>query len=267
VGNYFIGANAMLINGRNLNVEISGPEDSPVVILLHHGLGSTRAWKSQVEALSHENWRTIVYDRWGYGKSEARPQLSVPYFNDDLDDLEKLLDKLKIEQAALVGHSDGGTIALYFAARCQERVVCLVTVAAHAYVEAKMEPGVESLCAEFEGDPRFRAAFRRVHGVKSEKVFSNWYNGWHKPENLDWDMRPLLRHITAPTLVVQGCEDEYATPQHARDIAAAIPGAVLWLAEGAKHMFPQDAPERFNARLLDFLADIRKGMENKRHVQ
>jgi pimeloyl-ACP methyl ester carboxylesterase len=257
----------MLINNRNLNVEISGPADAPVVVLLHHGLGSTRAWRSQVEALTSEGWRTIVYDRWGYGKSEARPSLSVPDFSDDLADLEALLDELKIDRAALVGHSDGGTIALYFAARHPERVACLVTVAAHIYVELDMEPGIESIRADFEGDDLFREAFRHVHGEKSETVFLNWYEGWHKPDSLDWDMRPLLGRITAPALVIQGLDDEYATPQHARDIADAIPGAILWLVDGAKHMFPQDDPERFNARLLDFLSEVRSSIENKRHVQ
>jgi 3-oxoadipate enol-lactonase/4-carboxymuconolactone decarboxylase len=80
-------------------------------------------------------------------------------------------------------------------------------------------------------------------------------------------MRPLLGRINAPTLVVQGLEDEHATPQHARDITDAIPGAVLWLVAGAKHMFPQDDPERFNTRLLDFLSEVRNSMENKSHVQ
>jgi len=257
----------MLINGRNLNVEARGPADGPAVILLHHGLGSTRAWKELTTLLAEEGWRVIAYDRWGYGKSEPRPSLSVPDFSDDLDDLSELMDKLRLKQAALVGHSDGGTIALYFAAHCPERVAGLATVAAHIYVEPKMEPGIESIRSAYEGDALFRKAFRRVHGEKSQAVFWNWYNGWCRPENMGWDMRPLLGSIGIPTLVVQGLQDEHATPQHARDIASAIPGAILWLVDGAKHMFPQDTPERFNPRLLDFLCEVKNGMENKSHVQ
>jgi pimeloyl-ACP methyl ester carboxylesterase len=163
----------MLINARNLNVEIHGPAHGPAVILLHHGLGSTHAWKGQTAFLTAEGWRVIVYDRWGYGKSDPRPCLSVPDFSDDLADLQALMDELNLGRASLVGHSDGGTIGLYFAAYHPERVDCLATVAAHVYVEPKMEPGIEAIRAAYEGDALFQKAFRRVHGAKSEAVFSN----------------------------------------------------------------------------------------------
>jgi pimeloyl-ACP methyl ester carboxylesterase len=66
-------------------------------------------------------------------------------------------------------------------------------------------------------------------------------------------MRPLLGGITCPTLVIQGEQDEHASPQHARDIAAAIPGAGLWLLPGTGHMLPQEADECFNSRLIEFI--------------
>jgi len=67
-------------------------------------------------------------------------------------------------------------------------------------------------------------------------------------------MRPLLSRIICPTLVVQGEDDEHATLQHAHDIAESIPGAELWLVPGAMHMLPQDLPEVFNQKLLEFLS-------------
>ncbi|MBN1145666.1 MAG: alpha/beta hydrolase [Anaerolineales bacterium] len=245
----------MWVNNRHLHVEVHGSQDDPALVLLHHGLGSTHSWKDQSPALAEAGWRVIVYDRWGYGRSQARAQLSVPGFEDDLADLEALLQAFDVEKVVLVGHSDGGTIALYFAARNPARVACLATVAAHIYVEPKMETGIEGIRAAYQNEVGFRRGMQVVHGEKAEAVFSNWYNGWCRPESLAWDMRPLLGAIQASTLVVQGMEDEHATPQHARDISDAIPTAALWLADGAKHMFPQDEPERFNARLLEFLHD------------
>lgn len=243
----------MLINGRNLHVECHGLPDSPAIVLLHHGLGSVRAWAPQVPVLAAAGWRVVVYDRWGYGKSDPRPALSVPHFRDDLEDLEALLEAFDLERAAMLGHSDGGTIALHFAASRPERISCLVTVAAHIYVEPKMERGIESLRKVYESDPRFRRAFCRVHGDKSEAVFLNWYNGWCRSDNLNWDMRPALRRIACPILVVQGLEDEHATPQHAQDIAEAIQDAELWLLPGAGHMLPQEVVEDFNRRVVDYL--------------
>lgn len=243
----------MLIRGHNLHVELHGAPDAPPVILLHHGLGSVRAWKSNIPDLAAAGFRVIAYDRWGYGKSDARPSLGQPYFADDLVDLEQLMSQLEINQAALIGHSDGGTIALYFAAANPQRVTRLVVVAAHIYVEPKMQPGMQMIRHTFENDPDFRGKFFHQHGEKAPSVFKNWYDGWYKVEHLAWDMRPTLSRITCPTLVVQGKDDEHASPQHARDIAAAIPGAHLWLVPGAGHMLPQDCAEVFNRKVIDFL--------------
>jgi len=243
----------ILINGHNLNLEHSGPEDGPVVILLHHGLGSVKAWRGQVSPLVEAGFRVVSYDRWGYGGSDPRPGLDVPAFTTDLNDLETLMDELNIEQAALVGHSDGGTIALQFASRQPQRVKHLVTVAAHIYVEPEMEPGILDLREAFETDERFQTGMKHVHGKKYESVFYNWFKGWHRQESLSWDMRPLLRRIECPVLVVQGELDEYASLQHARDISKSIPGAELWILPGAKHMLPQENPVEFNSIVLGYL--------------
>ena len=243
----------MKVHNHYLHIETHGPEGAPVVVFLHHGLGSTRAWRGQVPAFVEAGYRVIVYDRWGYGQSESRPHLDVPGFEDDLADLNSILATCNLQLATLVGHSDGGTLALYFAEKYPEKVACLVTIAAHIYLEPKMEPGILGIKAAFEGDERFRNGMRRAHGDKFEFVFNNWFDGWHMPEALSWDMRPLLANISCPALVIQGEDDEHAKPQHAIDIANSIPDAELWLEPVAGHMLPQDEPEKFNTRLLRFL--------------
>jgi len=246
------------VNGHNLFVEQHGTSDGPAVVLLHHGMGSVSAWKAQVPALEAAGYRVVAYDRWGYGRSEPRSSLSAPYFEEDIADLDKLLVVLDLACPILLGHSDGGTIALYYAARYPQRVKSLIVVAAHIYVEDRMHPGIEIVRDAYQNNERFRKSLVRQHGAQADAVFSNWYVGWVKPANLNWDMRPLLGKINCPTLVVQGMEDEHATPQHARDIAAGIPGAELWLADGARHMLPQEMPDRFNQRILDFLVEVAK---------
>jgi len=241
------------IHGHRLYLEERGPAHGAPVLLLHHGLGSLRAWREQVPALAAAGLRVIAYDRWGYGKSDARPALSLPTFEDDQCDLKALLDELGIAQAAFIGHSDGGTLALHFAINHPQRVNRLVTLAAHVFVEPKMISGIWAVRQAFENDADFRRRFRRVHGDKFEQVFQNWFNGWARPANQDWDMRPLLQQVGCPSLVVQGLEDEHANPQHAMDIAAAIPGAVLWLAPDAGHMLQKDAADPFNQKVLVFL--------------
>ena len=243
----------MIINRHFLHIESHGPEDAPPIVLLHHGLGSTRAWRQQVPVLAEAGYRVIAYDRWGYGQSEPRPALDAPGFEDDLTDLESMLEACGLSLVTLIGHSDGGTIALYYAMQHPKQVSALVTVAAHIYIEPKMERGIQGIRQIFEQDEQFRKAFRRAHGDKFERVFQNWFDGWHTPQALDWDMRSLLPQISCPTLVIQGEQDEHASPQHARDLAGGIPGAQLWLVPGAAHMLPQDLPEVFNQKLLEFL--------------
>lgn len=251
-----MGHSILTINGHQISVTDSGPAGGFPVLLLHHGLGSQYSWKEQLPALTAAGWRVIAYDRWGYGGSSPRQEPSAPAFEEDIHDLHALLGQLKLTSGALVGHSDGGTIALYYAARFPDQVSCLVTVAAHIYVEPKMEPGIQSVRQAFERDERFRNGLRNLHGKQTESVFWNWYRGWMKPDSLHWDMRPLLEGITCPAFVVQGERDEHATPQHAKDIAAAIPRAQLWLVPGARHMLPQEDPPLFNQRVLEFLAQV-----------
>ena len=241
------------INGHLISLETECPRDGPAVVLLHHGLGAARSWKEQIPVLAAAGYRVVVYDRWGHGKSGPRERWSMPYFEEDLADLQAILDNLGVDQAALIGHSDGGKIAMYYAVNNPHRVTSLVIVSAHIYIEPKMSHGIQSVKSDFEQGSKFQKKMQRVHGDKTDALFQGWFNGWNNSEIQDWDMRPVINQIACPCLVVQGLEDEHATPQHARDMAAAIPNADLWLLPGAGHMLPQDFSEEFNQRMLKFL--------------
>lgn len=251
------------INQHQLYVETHGSASGQAVILLHHGLGTTLAWRGQIPALVEAGYCVIAYDRWGYGKSQSRSSLDLPEFTPDRQDLLSLMDIKGISQACLVGHSDGGTIGLYFASEHPERVTCLVVVAAHIYVEPKMIPGLQSIAESNIHDVRFIEGLQRAHGDKVAEVFNNWYGGWNQPKHVGWDMRSVINNIKCPTLVVQGMEDEHATDQHVRDIATNIINAELWLVPQARHMLPQENSELFNQRLLAFMAEH---IPNKRTV-
>lgn len=247
------------VNGHRLNVEQQGPVGGPSVVLLHHGLGAARSWRDTLPVLAAAGYFVTAYDRWGYGKSTERPALGVPYFQQDVADLMSILRELGLRKPVLVGHSDGGTIALYMAACCVEALSGLVTVAAHIYIEPKMIPGLLAVGQEHDENKIFREGMARMHGGQADAVFDNWFNGWRSLQannQMDWDMRPLLGRITCPTLVMQGVEDEHATPQHAEDIAAGISGAQLCLIPKGRHMLPQDSPAAFHPRLLDFLKGV-----------
>jgi len=241
------------VNGKRLAIQSAGPESGPVLVFLHHGLGAIRSWKGQIQEFCEAGYQVIAYDRWGHGNSAPRGNWSMPDFEPDLADLEGILDQLGHRQIALIGHSDGGNIAMYYAIKHPQQVSCLVLIAAHIYIEPKMGSGIQAVKQEFESAGRFQKQMNRVHGSKSEALFQGWFDGWSRSEIQEWDMRLVLTQISCPALVVQGLADEHASPQHARDLASGIPNAQLWLVPEAGHMLPQDNSRDFNRHLLQFL--------------
>lgn len=257
-------AGLLRVNHRSLYVEQYNRSKQRAVVLLHHGLGSVGAWKKQIPALVGEGNSVIVYDRWGYGRSDARTELLTSGFEADLLDLQVIIDHYGYQSIILIGHSDGGTLGLYYASAHSELVRAMVLIAAHIYFEPKMETGIMGVRRQFYQDERFHKALARVHKQKVDLVFNNWFDGWHQPHNRSWDMRPSLSQISCPCLVIQGLQDEHATPQHAVDLAQAIPGAELWLVPNSGHMLPQDHPDLLNNRLLEYLRAVSSG---ERYVQ
>lgn len=242
----------ILIGGHHLYWESHGPTSAATAVLLHHGLGSTAAWRKQVPALTAAGWRVVTYDRWGYGRSDPRPEFAWDFLRRDAVEALTLLDALGLASVSLVGHSDGGSIGLLMAAKHPERIDRLVSIAAHIYFEPVTGGGVESIARAAAQSP-LREALGREHGDKAPALVAAWAARWLDPRMRSLSLTDELRRIVCPTLVIQGELDEHATRQHAIDIARGITGAELWLVDGAHHMLPQERPDEFNRRVLAFL--------------
>jgi pimeloyl-ACP methyl ester carboxylesterase len=226
------------------------------VVFLHHGLGSVHSWRHQIPAFVAAGWRTLAFDRWGYGRSTPRPAFAPDFLQSDAEETIQLLDALEVRRAAFVGHSDGGTIALIVAGAHPDLVSRMAVVAAHAYYEPREGEGVRGIAAAAQEAP-LKDSLDRHHAEKARVLVEQWTQRWLRPEMRDLSLLPALAQVRCPTLVVQGELDEHASPQHARDIAAALPMAELWLIPGAQHMVPHDQANEFNARVLAFLEPAR----------
>lgn len=242
------------INGHKLYWERHGEDQAPIVMLLHHGLGSIRSWRRQIPAFVKAGWQVLAYDRWGYGRSDERNKFSHAYLARDMEEAFALLDKLGIEDLALLGHSDGGSIALLMASEQPEQVTTMVVVAAHIYFEPMMVDDLD-LIARSATDLTLIEGLRREHGERAPRLLHAWVEHWRGADSQSLSLHQYLPAISCPTLVVQGELDEHATPLHAMDIANGVQQGTLWLIPEVKHMPPHEIPDLFNQRVLKFLAD------------
>jgi pimeloyl-ACP methyl ester carboxylesterase len=241
------------VNDHALYVERHGSPEKGTLTLLHHGLGSVRSWRRQVPEFVDAGWEVIVYDRWGYGRSDPRPEFADRYLLQDAHEALKLLDLLNISQSALIGHSEGGSIALLIAALQPARITCLVVVAAHIYYEQKMKAGLLSIAGSAE-EPPLSTSLKREHGGRAKALTRMWIEHWLGSDPSSLDMSDRLGDIRSPVLVIQGELDEHATLDHARDIASGVQLSELWLIPAVGHMPPHEIPDEFNRRILTFLS-------------
>lgn len=240
------------INGHSLYWEMYGSNADSTIVLLHHGLGSTKSWKRQILTLVESGYRVILHDRWGYGQSDPRQEFTKGFLHEDAEETIALLQVLGIENATFVGHSDGGSIAIILASNYPSYVDNLILIAAHIYIEPKMEKGLRVIQIASKASP-LKDVLEKEHGVNYLSLVQAWISCWrrHGPRTLD--LRAELNKVRCPTLVIQGEKDEHATQQHAQDIAKGITEAKLWLIPEVGHMPPHEISEEFNERIIQFL--------------
>lgn len=199
---------------------------APTLVFLHEGLGTMAVWGDIPDALCHATGCPgVIYERPGYGASDPRP---LPWPADVLEQeaeivLPALLDALRIEGPVLIGHSDGGTIALLYAAAFPERVCAVITLAAHVMLDQLTLAGVSALERGWgEGD--LRSELERIHGPGAETLFRGWSGLWLDPLRHDWSIVDRLPRITCPVLAIQGADDEYGLPAQLDAIVDGVAG-------------------------------------------
>ncbi|MCL6429848.1 MAG: alpha/beta hydrolase [Anaerolineae bacterium] len=224
------------------------------LVLLHSGLATSAQWVPFIPVYARR-YRVLATDRRGYGRSDPRPGFAAGYLHEDASDLATFLDLLGVTGARVLGHSDGGTVALVLAAARPDLVRSMVLVAAHTHAEEKTLEGLRRAQALLQSSPAQRERLVRHLGPGGPALAEAWYGHWLDPEQRGLEIRELIRSIRVPTLVIQGVDDEFATPAHAEGIARAIPGAELWLIPNCGHNPQFQMPEAFNERVLGFLGE------------
>ncbi len=135
-------------------------------MLLHEGLGCVALWRDIPQRLATETGASVfAYSRFGYGQSDPAPlPRPMTYMHDEaLNILPRVLDAASVKHAILVGHSDGGSIAaIYAGAVGDPRIVGLVLIAAHFFVEELNLESIRHIRAEYETTELRNLAWRAI---------------------------------------------------------------------------------------------------------
>lgn len=247
--------------GHSLEHEWLGPPPTraPTLVFLHEGLGSVSAWRDFPARVADAcGMGALVYSRWGYGKSDARPvPWPLSYMHDEARaSLPEVLDAAGVRDAVLVGHSDGGSIAILFAGGGTpqaRRVRALVLLAPHVFVEDVSVRSIAAAADAFRiGDLRER--LERHHGANVDGAFWGWNRAWLDPAFRGWNIEESLPRVRVPSLVVQGREDPYGTLAQVDAIerGAGVPVTRLVL-DACGHAPQRDQPDAVVLAMQRFL--------------
>jgi class 3 adenylate cyclase len=221
--------------------------------------------------------RLILFDKRGTGLSDRVPVDRLPTLEERMDDVRAVLDAAGSEQAALLSHSEGGNLAVLYAATYPERTRALVTTGMFATrvwsPEYPWAPKPEEREREIEAlerewgtpDPLVSLAPSRAHDRAFLERFAAYARRSASPGaaaallrmNTQIDVRAVLPTITVPTLVIHHTDDRDANVEEGRWIAAQIPGARFLELPGEDHLPWAGDQDRLLDEVEEFLTGTR----------
>ena len=254
---------------ETLSIAAPAGARGPTLVFLHEGLGSVRMWRDWPALLCAQlGCAGLVYSRQGYGQSDPVPDVRGPSVQKNgqrqgrlLPDymhreawevLPALLHALGIARPVLLGHSDGGTIALLHASRFDVRG-CIV-MAPHVMVEQVSLQAITQAREAFEQGP-LRQRLAPYH-ADVDCAFWQWNEVWLSPAFARFDIRGELSGIRAPLLAIQGVDDPYGTLAQIEDITKAVPHTTLLTLPGCGHSPHRDQAEAVLGAVKTFMAQL-----------
>ena len=238
-------------------------ENNPVLIFLHEGLGSCSQWHDFPKIISDAtNCPVLMYDRYGYGKSEQiNEPRTINFLNKEaLEFLPEILKKLNLSDSKiiLVGHSDGGSISVIYAGAFPENVAGIITEAAHVFIEDISVNGI-CLIADSENKPKWIKILKKHHGHNTEFMINSWTETCLMPEFKFWNIENYLETITCPVLAIQGNLDNYGTSAQLESIKKNVKENVdLLYIPDCGHVPHQQSTEIVKSKMTKFVLLVKK---------
>lgn len=253
------------IEGQIVNTVSFGSGDIPLVGI-SGSFGTWEIWQQPFELLSSQR-RVIGYDHYGTG--ETRVPADMVTFDNQVQLLASVLDRFEVDRCVLAGDSTMTTVALEAARRWPQRVTGLVLVSAgidytpddavirfvqglrHAF-DATLEAFVD-LCLPEDDSGHLRLWLRdiiaRTGGERAAQLVESFY---------EVNMKPHLRQIETPTLVIHGSLDALPTSplSAAEELASRKPNAELMVLSGAGHVPTLSRPDEVTAAIDTFITTL-----------
>lgn len=222
------------------------------VILLHGGLGHSGNWGNQIPALVRSDYRVILTDSRGHGRStrDARP------FTYELlaSDVSAVMKALCVERAKFVGRSDGACTAVVLASKAPARVAGVFFFACNMDASGvKQITEVTPLIKRCLG--RHRQDYKRLSATPDR--FDEFADAVRLMQETqpNYSAQDLAR-ITVPVAVVHSEHDEFIKRKHAECLARSIPHSEFVDLRDVGHFAPLQRSEQFNMAMLAFLARL-----------
>lgn len=237
---------------RTLEIEYrfiaSERPDAGLLVFLHEGLGSLALWKTWPDDLcAATGCRGLVFSRYGYGASTPRPtdeRWPVHFMHDQAREaLPAIFAALGLdrERPILFGHSDGGSIALLYAAMYPGHVSALVVAAPHVFVEDLTIANIEQ-AREAYLRTDLKDKLSRYH-QDVDSAFWGWNDIWLDPAFRAWNIESFLPSIRCPILAIQGEDDQYGSLEQILRIQRQAPQTQLCVLKHCRHSPHIDQPQ------------------------
>lgn len=283
-------------NGIRLHVEEAGPENGPLVILLHGFPENWAGWLEQIGPLASAGFRVMAPDQRGYNLSDKPAGVDAYRMEALTGDILGLLDALGREKAVIVGHDWGGVVAWALAARYPQRLERLVILNAphpaamtRAIADLSTGQALRSWYMGYFQIPRLPeilfslgryAPMRRSlaksarEGAFSKALLSRYTEAWSRPGALtamiNWyranvrrslagknrDLQAAQEKIRMPTLILWGEQDAFEIPQLAAWSQECCEQAEVVRFAEATHWVQHEEAASVNSQIIAFLQDL-----------
>jgi proline iminopeptidase len=257
--------------------------ERPVAMVIHGGPGGDHSGFKPAFTPLTTRLQLVYFDHRGQGRSDPADPTTYT-LDENVEDMEALRRYLGLGSIVSIGTSYGGMVAMAHAARYPDAVshLVLIVTAAHsgfvnraqAIVRERGTPEQQAVCDKLWGGG-FRSAeeMRQYYAVMGP-LYARRYDAAsgeagrlrtiHSPEALNrafgpdgflrnFDLRPELPQITAPTLVLAGRHDWICPPEFSEEIAHLISGADLRVFEHSSHSIRNDEPEAMVDAICGFV--------------